>query len=228
MLSCENIHTYYGPAHVLFDLSFEVPEASLVALIGRNGAGKSTTLKSIMGLVPPRSGTVRFGGRPIQGLQPFEISRIGIGYVPEERRVFSELTIDENLRVAERPGHWTRQRLYSEFPALGELRERPAGLLSGGQQQMVSIARSLATNPRLLLMDEPTEGLAPVIVEGLQTMVQNLRRQGQTCLLAAQDLNFALAVADEVLVMDNGRITHRVSGEAARANVDELSDRLAV
>lgn len=228
MLSCEHIDTYYGPAHVLFDVSFAVPEGSLVALIGRNGVGKSTTLKSIMGLAPVRSGVIRFEGRPIQGLAPFEIARLGVGYVPEERRVFSQLTIDENLSTAERPGYWNRQRIYQEFPALGELRERAAGLLSGGQQQMVAIARSLVTNPKLLLLDEPTEGLAPVIVETLQSMVRNLRRNGQTCLLAAQDLNFALAIADRVLVMDNGRVSYQTTGEAARANVEELSDRLAV
>ena len=228
MLSCENLNTYYGPAHVLFDLSLEVPEGALVALIGRNGVGKSTTLKTIMGLTPARSGTVRFEGREIQAMQPFQIARAGIGYVPEDRRVFSELSIDENLRVAERPGYWTRQRIYGEFAALGELRERQAGLLSGGQQQMLAIARSLVTNPKLLLMDEPTEGLAPVIVETLSAMTQGLRRQGQTCLLAAQDLNFALAVADEVVVMDTGAITYRTTGDAARANVDALTELLAV
>jgi len=228
MLLCENINTFYGPAHVLFDVSFEVPEGSLVALVGRNGVGKSTTLKTIMGLVPPRAGSVRFQGREIQGLEPFEISRIGIGYVPEERRVFSELSVEENLRIAERPGHWDRERIYAAFPALGELRERQGGLLSGGQQQMLSIARSLATNPNLLLMDEPTEGLAPVIVEALQSMVQGLRQDGLTCILAAQDLNFALAIADMVLIVEGGRITYRTSGEDARADVAALSDRLGV
>lgn len=228
MLRCEDINTYYGPAHVLFDLSLAVPAGSLVALIGRNGAGKSTTLKTIMGLTPARSGTIHFDGRPIHRLEPFQISRIGLGYVPEERRVFADLTLDENLQVAERPGPWTRQRIYAEFPALGELRERRAGLLSGGQQQMLAIARSLATNPRLLLMDEPTEGLAPVIVEALQTMVQGLRSEGQTCLLAAQDLRFALANADQVLVMNGGRITLRMTGEDARADMTPLSKQLAV
>jgi branched-chain amino acid transport system ATP-binding protein len=228
MLVCDNINTYYGPAHVLFDVSFEVPEGNLVALIGRNGVGKSTTLKTIMGLTPARSGTIRFQDHAIERLEPFQIARLGIGYVPEERRVFPDLTIEENLQVAERPGPWTRQRIYREFPALAELRERQAGLLSGGQQQMLTIARSLATNPKLLLMDEPTEGLAPVIVGALQSMVQNLRRDGQTCLLAAQDLNFALALADSVLIMDSGRITFRATGEAARADAAALSDRLAV
>jgi branched-chain amino acid transport system ATP-binding protein len=228
MLACENINTYYGPAHVLFDVSFEVPEGNLVALIGRNGVGKSTTLKTIMGLAPARFGTIRFKNRSIERLEPFEIARVGVGYVPEERRVFPDLTIDENLQVAERPGPWTRQRIYREFPALAELRERQAGLLSGGQQQMLTIARSLATNPELLLMDEPTEGLAPVIVNALQSTVKDLRRDGQTCLLAAQDLNFALALADYVLIMDSGRITFRATGDAARADVTALSDRLAV
>jgi branched-chain amino acid transport system ATP-binding protein len=228
MLSCENVNSYYGPAHVLFDVSFEVPEGSLVAMVGRNGAGKSTTLKTVMGLVTAHSGSIRFEGRAIEGLEPFEIARRGLAYVPEERRVFSELTVEENLQVAERPGHWTRQRIYGEFPALAELRERRAGLLSGGQQQMLTIARSLATNPRLLMMDEPTEGLAPVIVQSLQAMVQKLRREGQTCLLAAQDLNFALGTADHVLIMDNGRITLRTTGEEARADVAALADRLAV
>jgi branched-chain amino acid transport system ATP-binding protein len=228
MLRCENINTYYGPAHVLFDVSLEVPEGSLVALIGRNGVGKSTTLKTIMGLAPAQSGTILFEGRPIHRLQPFQVARSGIGYVPEERRVFSELTIDENLAVAERPGPWTRQRIYAAFPALAELRERRAGLLSGGQQQMLAIARSLATNPKLLLMDEPTEGLAPVIVAVLQSIVQDLRREGQTCLLAAQDLHFALATADRVLIMNNGRIAFETTGEAARADMTPLSERLAV
>jgi branched-chain amino acid transport system ATP-binding protein len=228
MLACENINTYYGPAHVLFDVSFEVPEGNLVALIGRNGVGKSTTLKTIMGLAPARSGSIRFKNRSIERLEPFQIARVGVGYVPEERRVFPDLTIDENLQVAERPGSWTRQRIYREFPALAELRERQAGLLSGGQQQMLTIARSLATNPELLLMDEPTEGLAPVIVNALQSTVKDLRRDGQTCLLAAQDLNFALALADYVLIMDSGRITFRATGDAARADVAALSDRLAV
>jgi branched-chain amino acid transport system ATP-binding protein len=181
-----------------------------------------------MGLAPARSGTIRFKNRSIERLEPFEIARVGVGYVPEERRVFPDLTIDENLQVAERPGPWTRQRIYREFPALAELRERQAGLLSGGQQQMLTIARSLATNPELLLMDEPTEGLAPVIVNALQSTVKDLRRDGQTCLLAAQDLNFALALADYVLIMDSGRITFRATGDAARADVDALSDRLAV
>lgn len=228
MLVCEDINTYYGPAHVLFDVSFEVPEGRLVALIGRNGVGKSTTLKSIMGLAPARSGTIHFQGHPIERLEPFRIARVGVGYVPEERRVFADLTIDENLQVAERPGPWTRPRIYRVFPALAELRKRQAGLLSGGQQQMLTIARSLATNPKLLLMDEPTEGLAPVIVGTLQSIVQDLRRDGQTCLLAAQDLNFALAIADLVLIMDSGRITFRTTGEAARADVAALSDRLAI
>jgi branched-chain amino acid transport system ATP-binding protein len=228
MLVCESINTYYGQAHVLFDVSFEVPEGNLVALIGRNGVGKSTTLKSIMGLAPARSGEIRFRGQSIERLEPFRIARIGVGYVPEDRRVFSELTIDENLQVAEVPGPWTRQRIYREFPALAELRERQAGLLSGGQQQMLTIARTLATNPKVLLMDEPTEGLAPVIVETLRSMVQGLKGDGQTCLLAAQDLNFALALADLVLIMDNGRITFRTTGEAARADVAALADRLAI
>jgi branched-chain amino acid transport system ATP-binding protein len=228
MLACENVNTFYGPAHVLFDVSFEVPEGHLVALIGRNGVGKSTTLKTIMGLAPARSGTIRFKNRSIERLEPFQIARIGVGYVPEERRVFPDLTIDENLQVAERPGPWTKQRIYREFPALAELRERQAGLLSGGQQQMLTIARSLATNPEFLLMDEPTEGLAPVIVNALRSTVKDLRRDGQTCLLAAQDLNFALALADLVVIMDSGRITFRATGDAARADVAALSDRLAV
>ena len=228
MLRCENVNARYGPAHVLFDVSFEVPEGSLVALVGRNGVGKSTTLKTIMGLVPARSGTIHFEGRPIHRLEPFRIARIGIGYVPEERRVFSDLSIDENLEVAERPGPWSRQRIYREFPALAELRARRAGLLSGGQQQMLAIARSLATHPRLLLMDEPTEGLAPVIVGALRSLVQALRREGQTCLLAAQDLHFALATADQVLVMNKGQVTYRTSGEAARADMSPLAERLAV
>ena len=167
-----------GPAHVLFDVNLDVAEGGLVALIGRNGVGKSTTLKTIMGLAPARSGAILFDGLPLRSLQPFEIARRGVGYVPEERRIFSELTIEENLQVAERPGLWTRTRVYREFPVLEELRRRPAGLLSGGQQQMLTIARSLLGNPRLLLVDEPTEGLAPVVVTALEAVIEGLRRDG--------------------------------------------------
>ena len=228
MLRCDRINTYYGPAHVLFDVSLEVPEGKLVALVGRNGVGKSTTLKTIMGLAPSRSGAVFFKNDPIHELQPFQTASLGVGYVPEDRRVFAELTVEENLEVAERSGEWTRARVFKEFPLLAQLRKRRAGLLSGGQQQMLTIARCLVTNPDLLLIDEPTEGLAPIVIADLELAIKGLMRDGRTCLLAAQDLGFVLSVADEILVMDKGRVTYRTTADEARSNPAELARHTSV
>lgn len=217
MLKCAELNARYGIAHVLFDVDLELSEGRVLSLLGRNGVGKSTLLKTIMGLVPAHSGRVEFGGRRIEREPPFRIARLGLGYVPEERRVFADLSVEDNIEVAERAGSaWTRERLFDFFPALREFRKRPAGLLSGGQQQMLTIARTLAGGPALVLIDEPTEGLAPVMVKTLEAVIRELKRQGQTMLVAAQDLRFALAIADEVLVMDRGRIVHQAAGDAAR------------
>ena len=229
MLSCSRVNARYGIAHVLFDIDLELAEGRVLSLLGRNGVGKSTLLKTMMGLVPAASGSVALRGRRIDGLQPFRIARLGMGYVPEERRIFGDLSVEENIEVGERRGSvWTRERLYGVFPALHEFRARPAGLLSGGQQQMLTIARTLAGGPQLVLIDEPTEGLAPVMVKTLESVIGELKRQGQTMVIAAQDLRYALAIADEVLLMERGRVVHRTSGDAARADSTQLREKFSL
>ena len=223
MLKCIELNARYGAAHVLFDVNLHIQEGKVLSLMGRNGVGKSTLLKTIMGLVAAHSGTVEFLGRRIEREPAFKIARLGLGYVPEERRVFADLSVEDNIEVAQRVGsQWTRHRLYDVFPALLEFRKRPAGLLSGGQQQMLTIARTLAGGPKLLLVDEPTEGLAPVMVKALEEVIKSLKREGQTMLIAAQDLRFALAIADDVVVMDRGHIVHQVSGELARSDSEQV------
>ena len=223
MLKCSELNARYGIAHVLFDVDLVLPEGRVLSLLGRNGVGKSTLIKTIMGLVPAHTGTIEFRGRRIEREPPFRIARMGLGYVPEDRRVFAELSVEDNIEVAQRAGsQWTRSRLFHFFPALQEFRKRPAGLLSGGQQQMLTIARTLAGGPALVLLDEPTEGLAPVMVKALEAVIGELKRQGQTMLIAAQDLRFALAIADEVLVMERGRIVHQVAGEVARSDSEQV------
>ncbi|MBM0205692.1 ABC transporter ATP-binding protein [Micromonospora sp. STR1s_5] len=221
------MNTYYGPAHVLCDVSFEVAEGTVLSLMGRNGAGKSTTLKTMMGMIRARSGVITFRSKPIQELESFEISRLGLGYVPEERRVFSEMSVEENLAVAARPGAWERAHIYREFPILEELRKRQAGLLSGGQQQMLTISRTLVSNPSMILIDEPTEGLAPVVVRALESMITGLKDMGLTIVIAAQDLRFAARIADQIIVMDKGRVTHRMSGASGRDDLRALAAILA-
>ena len=223
MLKCSELNARYGIAHVLFDIDLDLPEGRVLSWLGRNGVGKSTLLKTIMGLVPAHSGTIEFRGRRIEREPPFRIARLGLGYVPEDRRVFADLSVEDNIEVAQRAGsQWTCSRLFHFFPALQEFRKRPAGLLSGGQQQMLTIARTLAGAPALVLLDEPTEGLAPVMVKALEAVIGELKRQGQTMLIAAQDLRFALAIADEVLVMERGRIVHQVAGEVARSDSEQV------
>jgi len=222
MLEVENIHTYYGLSHILFDVSIGVPAGEIVCLLGRNGAGKSTTMKSIMGLVPPRSGSIRFKGGKIAGRKPFQIARLGIGYVPDDRRVFADLTVGENLEISERKRGtqtvWNMERVYSFFPALGHIDDRKAGFLSGGEQQMLTIARALMTNPEFLLLDEPTEGLAPIVVRLLEEQIGALRDEGLTVLLAEQNQKVALRLSDRGYVIDNGSIRYHGSIEELRAN----------
>jgi branched-chain amino acid transport system ATP-binding protein len=214
MLEIVAIHTYYGRAHILDEVSFTLGWGEVVALLGRNGAGKSTTLKSIMGLVPPRSGWISFDSRNLIGRAPHAIARLGLGYVPEERRVFPELTVLENLEVGRQPPRrrapsWTVEQLFALFPNLGELRHRPAGRTSGGEQQMLTIARTLMGNPRAILLDEPSEGLAPVIVEQMAETIRSLKGKGVTVLLSEQNLHFAGAVADRALIIEKGRIRYQ-------------------
>jgi branched-chain amino acid transport system ATP-binding protein len=222
MLEVEGIHTYYGLSHILFDVSICVPAGEIVCLLGRNGAGKSTTMKSIMGLTPPRKGSIRFKGKEIVGKKPFQIARLGIGYVPDDRRVFADLTVGENLEISERKraveGGWDMERVYAFFPALGHIDGRKAGFLSGGEQQMLTIARALMTNPEFLLLDEPTEGLAPIVVRLLEEQIGTLRDQGLTVLLAEQNQKVALGLSDRGYVIDNGSIKYQASIQELREN----------
>ena len=224
MLEISALHSYYGRAHILDDVTFTVGWGEVVALLGRNGAGKSTTLKTIMGLVPAAKGWISFDGHDLIGRAPHEIARLGLGYVPEERRIFANLTVAENLEVGRQPPrkrapHWTQRRLFALFPNLADLRTRPAGQISGGEQQMLTIARTLMGNPRAILLDEPSEGLAPVIVEQMAETVRGLKRGGLSVLLSEQNLRFARAVADRALIIEKGSI--RYSGTMAELEADE-------
>jgi len=212
-LSVAGLHSYYGLAHILDDVSLAVRPGEVAALLGRNGAGKSTTMKSIMGLVRPRRGAIDFEGHPIAGLEPHVIARLGLGYVPEDRRVFAELTVLENLAVGRQPPRtgapeWSVERVFELFPKLAELRDRPAGRMSGGEQQMLTIVRTLMGNPSLLLLDEPSEGLAPVIVEQMANTILDLKRESLSILLSEQNLHFATLVSDRAYIIEKGRIRY--------------------
>ena len=224
MLELEALNTFYGGAHILHDVGLAVGRGEVMALLGRNGAGKTTTLKSIMGLVRPRSGRVVFEGRDLAGQKPYQICRAGIGYVPEERRIFKDLTVMENFEVglrAPREGvpRWTIERLIELFPNLGERRHNLGGQLSGGEQQMLTIARTLMGNPALILLDEPSEGIAPVIVKELARTISVLKAEGLTVLLSEQNLRFARAVADRAAIIERGVI--RFQGTMASLMEDD-------
>ena len=223
MLSASGLDAAYGQAQVLFGLTLEAAQGEVVALLGRNGAGKSTTLKSIMGLVPARAGQVRYDGREIQQRTPAENARDGLGYVPEERRIFKSLTVAENLEVGRQPPRpdtpaWTPERLYRLFPNLAELGGRAGGAISGGEQQMLAVARTLMGNPRLLLLDEPSEGLAPVIVAQMADAIGRLKRAGLTILISEQNLRFATAVADRAYILERGQVA--ISGAMGDLTAD--------
>ena len=214
MLAVSGLNSYYGRAHILADLALEVAKGEVVVLLGRNGAGKSTTMKSIMGLVPPTSGQVRFAGADIAGRSPHEIAKAGLGYVPEDRRIFTDLTVTENLEVGwqkprEDAPQWTPERLFAIFPNLAEMRHRPGGRMSGGEQQMLTIARTLMGNPRAILLDEPSEGLAPVIVEQMANTIRALKQEGLTVVLSEQNLHFATLVSDRAYIIEKGRIRYQ-------------------
>ncbi|MBB5692033.1 ABC transporter ATP-binding protein [Muricoccus pecuniae] len=226
MLRVEGLNTYYGRAHILQDMGLEIGAGEVRVLLGRNGAGKSTTMKSVIGLVRPTSGHILFGGHEIAGEEPHRIARRGLGYVPEDRRVFADLTVMENLEVGRQPARdgvrpWTPERLFELFPNLGRMRDRPGGRMSGGEQQMLAIARTLMGNPRLILLDEPSEGLAPVIVEGMANAILALKGEGLTILLAEQNLHFAGGVADSATVVEKGRVVW--SGSMAELRADEAA-----
>ena len=222
VLEVEGLRAGYGPAEILFGVSLRLARGEVAALMGRNGAGKSTTLKAIMGLVPPRDGRVRFAGRDIAGLAAFRIARLGLGYVPEDRRIFTDLTVAENLEVGRRPAEgrdpWNPERLFEVFPNLASMRHRRAAAMSGGEQQMLAIARTLMGNPEAVLLDEPSEGLAPVILELMADAVLRMKRAGIAVLLSEQNFDFAAAVADRAYVIERGEIRH--DGSMAALDTD--------
>lgn len=211
-LEVEGIHTYYGTSHVLFGISLNVKPGECVCLLGRNGVGKTTTLKTIMGLLQAQTGAIRYGGKNLIGLQPYEIAKMGIGYVPDERLIFPDLTIRENLEIAIKDpitrdiSPWTVSRIYDLFPALKPLDSHPGGYLSGGEQQMLTIGRTLMGNPMLMLLDEPVEGLAPVIVQELARQIKYLKTSGMSILFAEQNLEFATDISDRAYVIEGGHV----------------------
>lgn len=219
MLEVKEIHTYYGMSHILFDVSLGVSQGEVVCLLGRNGAGKTTTMRSIMGLTPPRQGSIKFKGEEIVGKKPFMLVRRGIGYVPGDRRIFADLTVGENLEIAERKGgEWNKDRVYQLFPPLQEIDSRRGGYLSGGEQQMLTVGRALMGNPELLLLDEPTEGLAPLMVKALEESILKLKETGLTVLLAEQNVRSALRLSDRGYIIDDGVIRYQGSIEELREN----------
>ncbi|HVC53419.1 MAG TPA: ABC transporter ATP-binding protein [Stellaceae bacterium] len=229
LLEVDDIYSAYGLSRVLFGISLEVAAGECVCLLGRNGVGKTTTMRSVMGLLRPTSGRVAWKGTDITGWAPHRVARAGIGFVPEDRRIFPELSVQENLVVgaqaARRPGRWTLDTIFELFPKLRELRDRQGGFLSGGEQQMLTIARTLMGNPELLLLDEPSEGLAPLVVQALLKQIGELKRQGVTILLAEQGVDFCLALADRVYVLERGSVRHTGPSAELRDN-SELRDRL--
>jgi len=223
MLEVKGLHAFYGRAHILHGVSLEARAGEVVALLGRNGAGKSTAMKAIMGLVPPARGEVSFDGKRIERLPPYRIARLGLGYVPEERRVFTELSVMENLEVGRQPARtgaptWTEDKLFALFPNLAGMRDRPGGRMSGGEQQMLTIARTLMGNPRCVLLDEPSEGLAPIIVEQMANSIRTLKGEGLSVLLSEQNLHFSQAVADRAYIIEKGQI--RFGGSMAELTDD--------
>ncbi len=229
MLSVENLSAWYGAARILYDLNFEVGRGEVVALMGRNGAGKSTTMKSIMALVDGRAGSVRFNGEEISRLKPFEIARRGLGFTPEDRRIFVDLTVLENLDVGRQPPRqfadgkpapsWTPEKLFALFPNLAEMPDRPGGRMSGGEQQMLTVARTLMGNPLLVLLDEPSEGVAPVIVEQMANTIVELKKEGLSILLSEQNVHFARLVSDRVYMLEKGQV--RWSGTMAELDANQ-------
>jgi branched-chain amino acid transport system ATP-binding protein len=238
LLSVENLSAWYGAARILYDLSFEVGRGEVVALMGRNGAGKSTTMKAIMGLIAERQGAVRFNGEDIARLRPFEIARRGLGFTPEDRRIFADLTVLENLDIGRQPPRsfpdgtpapaWTPERLFTLFSNLGEMPNRPGGRMSGGEQQMLTVARTLMGNPLLVLLDEPSEGVAPLIVEQMANTIIELKKEGLSILLSEQNIHFARLVSDRVYVLEKGQIHWQGSMAELETNQDVQKAYLTV
>jgi branched-chain amino acid transport system ATP-binding protein len=232
-LRVANLNAWYGPAHILFDLGLEVGDGEVVALLGRNGAGKSTTFKSLVGLLEQRSGQIVYEGRDLSGRPTHEIARAGLGYVPEDRRIFTELTVEENLEVGRQPSRsgaptWTPEKLYTLFPNLAAMRKRPGGRMSGGEQQMLTIARTLMGNPGLVLLDEPSEGLAPKIVEDMAKAILAMKREGLSLLISEQNLHFARLISDRAVIIERGRVRFAGTIAELEANADVKEAYLAV
>jgi branched-chain amino acid transport system ATP-binding protein len=228
VLQLDDVHTYYGASHVLQGISLTVHAGEIVSLLGRNGAGKTTTIRSVMGYVPPRRGRITLDGASLQSAPPHRIARLGIGLVPQGREIFPTLTVRENLEIAHRGHAWNLERVFALFPRLRALQERRGAHLSGGEQQMVAIARALMTNPRVLLLDEPSEGLAPLIVAEVARVLQTLRGQDSAILLVEQNLGLALKVADRVYIMSKGRIVHACTTVELAANRQVQRELLGV
>ncbi len=230
MLTVENLRASYGAAQILYDLGLEVGRGEVVALMGRNGAGKTTTMKAVMGLMAQSAGKITFDGKDISGRQPYEIARLGLGFVPEDRRIFSDLTVLENLDIGRQPPRkfsdgidapqWTEQKLLTLFPNLGEMPNRPGGRMSGGEQQMLTVARTLMGNPLLILLDEPSEGVAPVIVEMMASTIVELKKAGVSILLSEQNVHFAELVSDRAYVLEKGQIRWNGTMVELADNVD--------
>ena len=232
ILELQDVHTFYGESHALQGLSLNVAEGETVCLLGRNGAGKSTTLKTIMGLTPPRRGSISYNGQPINGQPAHRIARLGIGYVPEDRRIFPGLSVRENLEVADRrsrdkPSEWTVERIFADYPMLAELADQDGSTLSGGQQQMLSVARSLMIEPRVLLLDEPNEGLAPVIVKQIGALIDELSKT-TTILFTDQSVKFALKHAQRAYIIEKGIVVHEASSADLRQDLETQQRFLSV
>ena len=225
-LEVENIHTFYGTSHILFGVSLKVIRGECVCLLGRNGVGKTTTLKTIMGLAHAKQGTITYNDKSLTGLPPYEIARMGIGYVPDERLIFPDLTVRENLEIAAKEplesdiAPWTVKRIYELFPILGPLDGSPAGYLSGGEQQMLTCGRTLMGNPSLMLLDEPVEGLAPVVVQEVSRQIKRLKKIGLTILFAEQNIRFATEISDRAYVIEGGRVRY----EGTMAELEKQSE----
>jgi len=233
MLQVEGLHAYYGRAHILADVALAASAGDVLALLGRNGAGKSTTLKSIMGLLRPAEGTVTFDGTRIDGLAPYRIARLGLGFVPEDRRIFTDLSVLENLEVGRQKARadapiWTPDKLFALFPNLGRMKSRPGGRMSGGEQQMLTIARTLMGNPRCVLLDEPSEGLAPLIVEQMAQAIRAMRSEGLCVILSEQNLHFASLVADRAVIVEKGRVRFAGTMDDLRADPAVCEQYLSV
>jgi branched-chain amino acid transport system ATP-binding protein len=233
ILEVNDIYTAYGLSQILFGVSLKVQEGEVISLLGRNGVGKTTTLRSIMGLTPPKSGSIKWKGKEIAGKPTYEISRLGIGFVPEDRRIFSDLTVWENLDVAIQPGRkeqnvWTLERVFDLFPALKPIQGRRGGYLSGGEQQMLTIARTLMSNPDLLLLDEPSEGLAPLVVHQLGEQIAKLRQEGMTILLCEQNQRFSLQLSDRLYILEKGTIKYEGTVQDFKKDEEIVRTYLAI